>query len=122
MAELLHSISQDLYLSPGCRAGVHERCVVVDEFTAMTCCCPLCDHADLAGAPPPASLPLWHLAEEGRRKAGYVYNGAVFGVREDLYRAVENSLRLHVHELRRPGVAYDAAVRAALTLAPKIGA
>ncbi|MGW3153746.1 hypothetical protein [Streptomyces sp. NPDC001089] len=123
LAELLHSIAQDLYLSPACRAGVHERCALVDEFSAMTCCCLLCDHVDVDGCPPPAGLPLLHLAEEdGRRRVGYRYGGRPLGVRSDMYGAVESALRLHVHELRRPRVAYDAAVQAALILAPRLGA
>lgn len=122
MATLLHSLSQDLFLSPACRAGRHERCGVADEFSGMTCCCPLCDHVDLDGAPTPATKPLLHLAEEGRQQAGYTYNGLPLGVRDDLYRAIETALQLHVHQLRRPRVAYDAAVKAALALAPRMGA
>ena len=122
MAELLHSLSQDLFLSPACRAGVHDECHSVDVYSGLTCCCPLCVHTDLDGAPPPVLLPLLHFAEEGRQQAGYVYAGQALGVRDDVYRAIETALQLHIHELRRPRVAYDAAVRAALALLPRIGA
>lgn len=122
LAELLHSIAQDLYLSPACRAGVHERCALVDEFTAMTCCCLLCDHVDVDGTPPPAGMPLLHLAEAGRRQAGYHYGTQSLGVRDDMYEAMKAVLAVHVHALRRPAVAYDTAVTAALVYAPRLGA
>lgn len=118
-ALFLAALAQELFLSSSCAAGRHDRCWQVDPFSGRSCCCPECDHIDLQGAPPPAILPLWHLAEEGRHRPGYTYNGHALGVRNDVYEAVERALRLHVHELRRPRVAYDAAVNAVLAMAPR---
>jgi hypothetical protein len=116
-------LSTDLFLSPACAAGEHEKCWQVDTFTGRPCCCPECDHVDRHGAPPPATLPLLHLAEEGRCEAGYTYhNGQGLGVRTDLVQAMNRALELHVHELRRPYLAYRLAVAAALVYAPRSGA
>lgn len=119
----LVALSTDLFLSPACAAGQHEQCWQVDTFTGRPCCCPDCDHVDLGGAPPPATLPLLHLAEEGRAEPGYTYYKAEgLGVRTDLVDAMNRILELHVHELRRPYLAYRLAVAAALTYAPRSGA
>ncbi|WP_369042264.1 hypothetical protein [Streptomyces sp. Midd1] len=119
----LAALSTDLFLSPACAADEHERCWQVDHFTGRPCCCPDCDHVDLEGAPPPATLPLLHLAEEGHSKPGYTYfKGEGLGVRTDLVASMNRVLELHVHELRRPYLAYRLAVAAALTYAPRSGA
>jgi len=122
-ALFLAALAQDLFLSAACAAAKHEQCWLVDPFSGRTCCCPECNHVDLVGAPPRALMPLWHLAEEGRRKDGYTYHGdEPLGVRTDLYEVISRALELHIHERRRPRVAYDAAVRAALVFAPRSGA
>ncbi|MFH9731839.1 hypothetical protein [Streptomyces sp. NPDC017260] len=122
LAELLGSLTQNLYLSTACAAGQHDDCVPVDPYRGLPCCCPLCDHVDLDGAPPPAEMPLHHLAEEGREKDGYTYQGQFLGVRLDLYERIEQILADHVHELRRPPLTYEVAVAVALFLAPRSGA
>lgn len=122
LALLLHSLTQKLHLSPACAAGIHTDCPGVDSYRGLPCCCPECDHADLTGTPPPVCRPLLHLAEEGRQRRGYIYNGQCLGVRADLYEKLERVLELHVHQLRRPKVAYDLAVAAALLFAPRSGA
>lgn len=122
LAELLRALMENLYLSTACAAGDHARCRLVDKYRGLPCCCTECEHTDLDGAPPPACTPLWHLAEEGREEAGYTYAGQYLGVRSDLYELIERVLAGHVHELRRPPIAYEAAVAVALFLAPRSGA
>ncbi|AZM47833.1 hypothetical protein DMB38_20400 [Streptomyces sp. WAC 06738] len=123
LVELLRSLMQGLYLSTACAAGDHAKCRQVDKYRGLPCCCLECGHADLDGSPPPVCLPLLHMAEEGRQEDGYTYlDGQVLGVRTDLYKAISGALELHVHELRRDRIAYDAAVKAALVFAPRIGA
>ncbi|MFV0135528.1 hypothetical protein ACLGIH_20290 [Streptomyces sp. HMX87] len=122
-AAFLAALSTDLFLSPACAAGEHAECWQVDSFRGRPCCCPDCDHVDLRGAPPPATLPLLHLADDGHQKPGYTYHkGQGLGVRTDLYRALNRVLELHVHELRRPYLTYRLAVAAALVYAPRRGA
>lgn len=116
----LAALSTDLFLSPACAASEHEKCWQVDLFSGRPCCCPECAHVDLHGAPPPAILPLLHLAEEGRMEPGYTYfKDQGLGVRSDLVEALNHVLELHVHELRRPYLAYRLAVAAALVYAPR---
>lgn len=121
-ALFLAALAQGLFLSPACAAGRHQQCWQIDTFTGRPCCCPECDHVDQAGAPP-ATKPLLHLTEEGRGRPGYTYyKGEGLGVRSDLYEAMDRVLALHVHELRRPFIAYRLAVAAALVYAPRSGA
>lgn len=118
----LAALAQDLHLSPACAADEHEHCWQVDPYSGRPCVCPECDHVDLDGAPPPATLPLLHLAEEGRVRRGYTYyKGEGLGVRTDMYEALNRVLELHVHELRRPYLSYRLAVAAALVFAPRKG-
>ncbi|MFC9505438.1 hypothetical protein [Streptomyces sp. NPDC057002] len=120
MAELLYSISQELHLDPACRAGVHEKCRYVDQFSGLTCCCPLCEHTALDGAPPPVTLPLLHLAEEGRPRNGYTYlEGECLGVRSNLYELMVRLLERNAHQPHRSRVAYELALGTALLFAPR---
>lgn len=122
VAELLGSLAQELFLSPACAASRHEECQPADPYRGLLCCCPVCEHLDLDARPATASMPLHHLAEEGRERAGYTYLGQYLGVRTDLYERIWQVLTGHVHELRRPAMTYEVAVAVALFLAPRSGA
>lgn len=120
-AELLHELMQSLYLSPACAAGVHHECPQVDAYGGLPCCCTVCDHTDRHGSPPPVLVPLLHYAE-GARRPPYTYDDQGLGVRTDLVAAMNRVLEWHVHELRRPPIAHQLAVAAALNFAPRSGA
>lgn len=120
-AELLRTLMQNLYLSTACAAGDHGRCRLVDKYRGLPCCCTECDHTDLEGSPPAACVPLLHLGEDERRPE-YVYDDQGLGVRGDLVQAMSHVLEDHVHELRRPAMAHQLAVAAALNFAPRSGA
>ncbi|MGW3860671.1 hypothetical protein ACWEDZ_04215 [Streptomyces sp. NPDC005047] len=121
-AELLHELMQHLYLSTACAADDHGECRQVDKYRGLPCCCTVCDHADLVGSPPPACTPLLHYAEAGERRPEYTYSpGEPLGVRNDLVDALTRVLAHHVHELRRPPIAHQLGVAAALTFAPRSG-
>ncbi|MFI7083908.1 hypothetical protein ACIBUR_09910 [Streptomyces anulatus] len=120
-AELLQRLSRYLFLSAACAASAHHECPLVDTYSGRPCCCTGCDHTGFVGSPPPVVLPLLHYAEDGRRQ-GYTYDAQQMGVRDDLVRAMTHVLENHVHELRRPRMAHQLAVAAALVFAPRSGA
>lgn len=120
-ADRLRELMQSLYLSTACAAGDHRECRTVDKYKGLPCCCTVCDHTDLNGSPPPASVPLLHYAE-GDRRPGYAYDAWGMGARSDLVAALDHVLEDHVHELSRPSLAQQLAVAAALVFAPRSGA
>ncbi|MEV7902139.1 hypothetical protein [Streptomyces anulatus] len=120
-AELLHRLTRHLYLSAACAADDHANCPQIDHYSARPCCCTACDHSGLTGTPPPVCVPLLHYAEKAPRP-GYTYDSQGMGVRDDLVEALARVLETHVHELRRPPMAQQLAVAAALLFAPRSGA
>ncbi|WNI17654.1 hypothetical protein [Actinacidiphila sp. ITFR-21] len=122
--ELLRGLMEVLYLSPACASGNHSRCDQVDRFRSLVCCCPECEHADLAaGLPAGADVPLLHLAAtEAEQRASHVYApGEQLGIRQDLHRSLTKTLeeRTRLSETNRLDLAVQLGISAVLVFAPR---
>lgn len=122
--ELMQSLMEVLYLSTACAAGQHSQCRQVDKFRSLVCCCPECQHADLAaGTGAGADAPLLHLAAtEAEQRSTHVYAaGEQLGIRHDLLRSLTKTLEEHtrLNESQRLDLAVQLGIAACLVFAPR---
>ncbi|MET9470490.1 MULTISPECIES: hypothetical protein [unclassified Streptomyces] len=125
--DLLRSLMEVLYLSPGCAAGHHVQCESINPFTSLVCCCTECGHVDpRARGLTSAGTPLLHLGcTEDEYLDTHVYaDGEALGVRSDLVRALDKTLAeaLTPHTMsddERQRIAVQLGIACCLTFAPR---